>query len=206
MNSAKNAVKKKKNRIANAEKAPPPVIQPLPSNDDKALKVLFFLYMSEEFKILSELSLVAQQLLVPRPWRSQCGGQNGVQGVNVFDAIMVKEKEIKWSQHYNTYQKCSYHIPSDVRKGDSQWLDISMHVKVPVVMVIGPQHIDLFISSLDGIWHPDNNDVRLMWNGGSCAYDMHESQGQFNPFKIPCSYTGKEHILSFIKKLILLHF
>jgi len=65
--SARSLVDEKEAEVEEAEKAPPPVIQPLPSNDDKALKILFFMNKSDEFKVLSRLSLVAQQLLVPRP-------------------------------------------------------------------------------------------------------------------------------------------
>jgi hypothetical protein len=189
--AAKSAVKKKEREIVNAERAPLPVIQPLPRSDHNALKVLFFLYMSEEFKILSQLSLVAQQLLVPRPWEAQCGGQDGIQKVDVFVQIQVEQKEISWTQHYNTYQKCCYHTPLEIRQGCSQWLDISMHVEVPASTDIGPRYINDFVSSGDGIYFPDINDMRLVWHGGSLARDRHESRGQFNPFKIPYSYTGK---------------
>ena len=203
MNSAKSSVDVKKQEIENAEKAPPPVIQPLPSNDDKALVVLFFLYMSREFKILSRLSLVAQQLLVPKPWVSYCGGQDGIQKVDVAPFIAVKLKEVSWSQHYNDYQKCSYHTPRNHRTSDSQWLDISMHGEVPDKKDIGPRHVDNYSSRGDGIWYPDKNNVRLMWHGGSLNHDKLGIREEFNPFAIPPSFTGKEHVLNYSNSLLL---
>jgi hypothetical protein len=193
MNSAQLLVDEKNREIVEAEKAPPPVIQPLPANDDKALKILFFLYISEEFEILSRLSLVAQQLLVPKPWKAQCGGQDGIQEIDVFGPIKVAEKDLSWCQHYNAYEKCDYHSPHENRESFPHWLDISMHIDVPDSKDIGPHNVDLLFSSSDGIWHPDKNDVRLVWYGGPSVQDRHSTQGLFDPFKIPCSYTGRKH-------------
>jgi hypothetical protein len=157
-NSAHNSVNAKEREITEAEKAPPPVIQPLPSSDDKALKILFFLYMSDEFKTLSRLSLVAQQLLVPRPWVALCGGQDGNQNVNVFDQIKVKQKYNSWCGHYNDSQTCIYHTPREKREGSYQWLDISMHSNVPEPKDVGPSHIKQNYCPNDGIWYPDDPD------------------------------------------------
>ena len=110
----------KKKEIEKAEEAPPPVVQPLPNNEDKAFKVLFFLYMSKEFQHLSRLSFTAQQLLVPRPWTARCGGPDGIDKVNVFDTVAVKEEQVEWNAHYNGYQECIYHSPSESRQGTSQ--------------------------------------------------------------------------------------
>jgi hypothetical protein len=159
--------------------------------------------MSREFKILSRLSLVAQQLLVPKPWVSYCGGQDGIQKVDVAPFIAVKLKEVSWSQHYNDYQKCSYHTPRNHRTSDSQWLDISMHGEVPDKKDIGPRHVDNYSSRGDGIWYPDKNNVRLMWHGGSLNHDKLGIREEFNPFAIPPSFTGKEHVLNYSNSLLL---
>jgi hypothetical protein len=52
--------------LNSAEKPPPPVIQPLPSEEKKALKVLFFMHMPQRFRSLSRLSFTCQQMLIPR--------------------------------------------------------------------------------------------------------------------------------------------
>ena len=196
-NSAYNSVNAKNGEITEAEKAPPPVIQPLPSSDDKALKILFFLYMSDEFKTLSRLSLVAQQLLVPRPWVALCGGQDGNQNVNVFDQIKVKQKYNSWCGHYNDSQTCIYHTPREKREGSYQWLDISMHSNVPEPKDVGPSRVDSLRGPNDGIWYPDDNNVRLVWRGGSLPHDKHKSNGEFNPFTVQNSLTGNMHDLNF---------
>jgi hypothetical protein len=168
-NSTRSLVNRKEAEVEEAEKAPPPVIQPLPSNDDKALKILYFMNMSDEFKVLSRLSLIAQQLLVPRPWEARCGGQeDGIQIVNVFDQIKVEKEEISWCDHYNTFQTCTYHTPSEERKGSCQWVDISMHLDVPRPTHLSSSGVE-YRDRRKGIWYPDNNNVRLVWHGGSLA-------------------------------------
>eukprot|EP00957_Ditylum_brightwellii_P037233 2818950-Ditylum_brightwellii.AAC.1 len=57
-------------KLKEAEKAPKHVIQPLPSDESKA-----------------RFSFTAQQLILPRPWVSKCGGTDGDQYVNVFDHV-----------------------------------------------------------------------------------------------------------------------
>ena len=79
----------------------------------------------------------------------------------MFGQIQLKQKVISRSLHYNDYQKCFYYTPCEDRKGVSQWLDISMHVKVAVAK--DTHDVDIFCSLNDDIWHPDNDD------GTSCS-------------------------------------
>ena len=57
--------------------------------------------------------------------------------------------------------------------------------------------------TVDGIWYPDDPDdpdgsnVRLVWHGGYLAHDKHTSNGEFNPFTVQNSLTGKMHVLNF---------
>ncbi len=53
-------------RKINVEKMPPCVIQPLPSDQNRALRILFFLHMPEHLRVLSRISVMAQQMLLPR--------------------------------------------------------------------------------------------------------------------------------------------
>jgi hypothetical protein len=57
----------KQRSLEEAERAPPPVIQPLPQSDDLALSWIFFLHMPQCFRHLSRISFLAQQMLLPRP-------------------------------------------------------------------------------------------------------------------------------------------
>jgi hypothetical protein len=52
--------------LKRAEKPPSSIIQALPLDEVKALKVLFFMHMPPEFRLLSALSFAAQQMLLPR--------------------------------------------------------------------------------------------------------------------------------------------
>jgi hypothetical protein len=186
-----------KRKITQAEKAPTPVIQPLPKNKMKAMKVIFFLYMPTEFKYLSRITLTAQQLLVPRPWLNTCGGLDGVDKVNVFEEIAVFHKIIAWKNHYDDNQNCTYHRPNESRTGQSHCVDLSMQSKVPETKHIGPNHIDEFKQSTQGVWYPDESNIRMFWKGGCHSWDRHTTGRAFDPFKIPSNFTGKEHTISF---------
>ena len=72
-----------------------------------------------------------------------------------------------------------------------------MHINVPEPKYVGPSHVDSLHGPNDGIWYPDDNNVRLMWHGGSLARDKHTSNGEFNPFTVQNSLTGKMHYLNF---------
>ena len=189
-----NRICSKKDEITKAEGAPSAVVQPLPCRDDEACKVLFFLYMNEEFQHLSRLSFLAQQLLVPKPWVSPCGGADGVDKVDVYESIAVKTEMIPWNSHYNAHQTCCYHSTNENRRGTSQLVSISMHESVPDVREIGPRHVKDFSSQEDGIWYPDKSDIRMMWYGGS-PQDKHKSP--FNPFAIENQFTGTNHDSTF---------
>ena len=63
--------------LAEAEKSPSAVIQPLPSKAGQALAWLFFLYMPPAFRHLSRASFLAQQLTLPRPpWPSMTAAES----------------------------------------------------------------------------------------------------------------------------------
>jgi hypothetical protein len=183
-------VNSKKNEITQAEEAPSAVVQPLPRSKNKAFKVLFFLYMNEEFQHLSRLSFLAQQLLVPTPWVSPCGGADGVDQVDVHKSIAVRTEVIPWDSHYNAHQKCCYHSTRENRRGTAQLVSISMHDSIPAPSTIGPCHVDHFTSQEDGIWYPDKSGIRMMWYGGS-PQDKHTLP--FNPFAIENQFTGMNH-------------
>jgi len=179
VNRIQALINSKQKEIKEAEKAPPPVVQPLPDDADKAFKVLFFLYMSTEFQHLSRLSFTAQQLLVPRPWTTCCGGPLGVDKVDVFNTVSGKQENIEWKVHYDEHQNCIYHTPSESRQGRSQCVDISMHVRAPDEK-----------NRAEGICWSDESNIRMVWCGGCHSWDTHESGKEFNPFLVASQYTG----------------
>lgn len=179
VNRAQNRVNNKKEEIKAAEKAPPPVLQPLPEDRSKALKVLFFLYMPTEMEILSRLTFTAQQLLIPRPFQA-C----------VFDSIKEKKKNMPWRSHFAGHQNCQYYHTSPPRLGTEPFVHLSMTYAPPDSHLIGPRHVDYFHDMKDGIWYPDECNAHLIWSGGRHGWDKYDSK-PFNPFMIASGAKGK---------------
>ena len=105
--------------------------------------------------------------------------------------------------HFDGHQRCSYHCPSERRTGTLQCVSISMHNSVPDVKHIGPSHVDLLRRQSDGVWYPDESNMRMVWNGGSL--NNHPSGKEFNPFLVREELTGKidvfiiVHVATFFK-------
>ena len=57
---------------------------------------------------------------------------------------------------------------------------------------IGPIFIDDFECINDGVWYPDQSNIRLVWKGGKNTWDRHGSNKEFNPFKIGRDLTGEK--------------
>ncbi len=187
INRLEQKIRSKKNEIEIAEKAPSPILQPLPCDKDRALKIIFFLFIPKKFKHLCRLTFIAQQLLVPRPWVCDCGGADGVEKVNILDTISVVKKCHDWISHYDNSQRSVYHTPSKTRKGAILDVKLSMHFAVPQAKEIGPKHVDHFYNKNEGIWYPDDNNTRFIWYG-----EKYYKPGEaFNPFRIRSSYTGE---------------
>ena len=54
--------------LKRAEEPPPAVIQSLPEDNDLANSTLFFLYKPDLLRLLSHMTIKAQQILLPWPW------------------------------------------------------------------------------------------------------------------------------------------
>ena len=57
-----------KAELKRAETPPPGVIQSLPEDNDLANAALFFLYKPDVLRLLSRMTIKAQQMLLPWPW------------------------------------------------------------------------------------------------------------------------------------------
>jgi hypothetical protein len=77
--------------------------QPLPRDEGRSLRWLFFLTMPECFQVLLTLSLTAQQMLVPRPWRVRCRGPDGLEEVNIIAPLPVQKGDCL-TNFYNAHQ------------------------------------------------------------------------------------------------------
>lgn len=178
----------KKRELKDAEKAPEAVYQPLPSGEPAALSVLFFLRMPLTFQLLARFSFTSQQMLLPRPWVSKCGGDDGNEEVNVFSHVsQARQCQYSWTNYYNSHQACFYHTPMICRSGKDS--DILLRVQANTVpQVVPPEHVDHCTSPSDGVWYPDSLLPRMAWTGGPHHWDQHNAD-EFDPFRAPSSWS-----------------
>lgn len=130
------------------EKVPAPVIQPLPADEPRALRCLFFLFMPEPFRLLARFSFMGQQALLPKP-RAPPGHQAREATVmKLIDERVAATHGFSWASHFNKFSG----------RRDARDASVTLHVapgdKVPEHP--GPTQASLCASESDGIWHPDD--------------------------------------------------
>lgn len=185
-------ISKKQSEIFEAEKPPDPVIQPLPQDEYRSMAVLFFLHMPEEFVILANISFISQQLLVPKPRLLKYYTGNSFSKVDVLGQMKVNKRYIPWFDHCNKYN-------ADKRKANAILLvKISMKKEVDK-RNIGSSSVLDYSTEMDGVFYPDDNDIRLVWFGGKLLSDKMDARIEFNPFQISSEYSGE--CRSFILKI-----
>ena len=165
----------KQTAITQAEKAPPPVVQPLPRDPGLALQWIFFLHMPHMLRQLSRASFLAQQLLLPR----------GPCPPSVAAGIAVTGYMTSIAQHYNDHQSSEDHTPLSPRTGQDGAVEMMSRQEIP--KSIGPSNVK-HMQSWDGVWHPDSLQLAMAWPGSGCKVDELElPAGYFDPFsaKVP---------------------
>ncbi|GLC49187.1 thioredoxin-disulfide reductase [Pleodorina starrii] len=164
----------KRSELAEAEKAPPAVMQPLPKDSGRALRWLFFLHMPPLFRHLSRASFLAQQMLLPRPMSKQ-----------VADAISVSYKADLTSYH-NAQRHTRTYLPNGPNhrpNGEQGAVKIWSRSAPPDPTSVGPQKVDSFTSPSDGVWYPDGLGPCMAWSGSGSAADQGQGfPAHFNPF------------------------
>jgi hypothetical protein len=177
----KEQIRGKKRDLEIAEKAPALVIQPLPKDRKKAMKVLFFMYMPSCLRLLELLSFTSQQLLFPSSWKAaDVGGQKEtIECTQLMDA---------WLMHYNTHQRLYASRNPNERKGKSRGKCLELSMERPPIPStrVSSRHVDSLRSPNDDIWYPDDCGIRMSWTGNQ-KFDRQ----QFNPFLIESELTGK---------------
>jgi hypothetical protein len=152
--SCKSAVSSLKTQLKRALEAPEPVVQPLPSDADKALAALFFLYLPPALRTLSRLSFEAQAALLPRPLSKTDS-----------EALRCSALRLEWSAHHAAYQEyVFYKLSPAVRAGAKGAVELGSSVDVPAKKEIGAATVDGMYSASDGVWHP-NGLLCLYWQG-----------------------------------------
>ena len=186
VSSLESKLSSRRGSLKSVLESPTPVCQPLPRDDNKALQWLFFLHMPPMLRVLSTLSFMGQQMLVPRPWKVKCGGPDGVEMTDVLSTLLVSNGECLAS-YYNSYQ--SYQFYSPVEKRHSDRGNVALVSPRPVAEArpkhIGPTSVDNMCSREDGVWFPDSLSYNMEWTGGGLPFDYACVGQSFDPFRVP---------------------
>lgn len=163
----------KEEEIRSVEQPPPPVYQPLPRNKDKADAILFFLFITPAFRILSRLSFCAAQAMLPRADRVQLTGS---QQLDVAACIKRARYATSWIEYYTNHTpQYKLSCQPDVRVGSA--------VSAPQAHDFGPNNVRRFSCPDDGVFYPDSLTPSFYWNGGGFELDE-RSCGYFDPFAL----------------------
>ncbi|PNH12759.1 hypothetical protein TSOC_000243 [Tetrabaena socialis] len=165
-----------KRELAEAEKAPPPVMQPLPSDSKLACQWLFFLFMPPLFRCLSRASFLAQQMLLPRP----CSAEVAKAVAEEFSTSLVA--------HHNKQRVVRMYHPRPRHQSDGTDGAVRLwsSARLPDAKDTGPKHVDSCTSPWHGVWYPDLVLPSMAWSGsGSVADQGLWGQGFPSPFFNP---------------------
>ena len=158
-----------------SEKIPPdPIFQPLPRDEESALRILFFLHMPEVLKILSRLAISAQQILCPIDDFCRHSALDSSR-VAEIDKKMRQDSfaSTSWVRYYNEHS-------NKVATCKIILHPYSMH-KPPKLKKVGPKNVEDFYSKSQCVWHPDSLQPVILWQGG--GFPLDERGGyHFNPF------------------------
>ncbi|EFJ48301.1 hypothetical protein VOLCADRAFT_104794 [Volvox carteri f. nagariensis] len=161
-------------QLSEAEKAPPPVVQPLPSDANLARQWLFFLHMPPLLRHLSRASFLAQQMLLPRPISADTSTAIAVR----YPTSLV--------QHYNTQRQCRTYASYLRQPRDGADGRVMLWSEMKALTSVGPNMVDDCRTPSDGVWYPDSLAPLMAWAGSGAVAD----QGQgfpspfFNPFAV----------------------
>lgn len=162
-------------KLAAEEKAPPPILQPLPKDSRRAWQWLFFLHMPPLLRCLGRCSFLVQQLLLPLPCTRE-----------VATAIQVDGMATSLVAHYNSHQQCKpYHTVARPYTGSDGCVQLQSAGKVPKPDNVGPKHVDAIASKQQGVWYPDDLAPAMAWSSTGTAADkaLGFPSGFFNPFR-----------------------
>jgi hypothetical protein len=185
-----NRISGVESEIKQEEMAPRPVMQPLPKSEEASLSVLFFLHMPCLFRHVARLGLMAQQMLVPRPWVAIVKGEDGTEECDVFEKIKVAQSGTTWSTYYNAQRKeTEYHTSVQTSDGVNGEVQLAACGTPPPPKEVGPDNIWNLKTRSQGVWYPDGlfRVIIMTWSGGSLAFDQHDLD-LFNPFEIDKSF------------------
>ncbi len=167
--------------LTRAEKAPPPVLQPLPKNSDKALTWLFYLHMPPLLRHLSRASFLAQQCLLPLPCSKE-----------VAQSLLVQPPDSHLTPYYNRQRTNPTYLshPRQAQGGHEGAVQIWSCGKIPNEQHVGSGHVDNLYGPDDGVWHPDQLVPHMGWEGSGCEVEEGQGlpDGLFSPWGLDAKY------------------
>lgn len=167
--------------LTNTLQSPIGLAQCIPQNRSLAMRNIFFYQMPETFRILSQLSFSAQQLIVEnRP----------------IDETVTDRAETDLAEYYNTSRSpYSYHEPhGSLSHGVQGDVSLWTTAKVPDMNTYGPRSVDNMYRTDQGVYYPDDNpslDPVLKWSG--CDITGKCSGRYLNPWKTSPNGDGDKH-------------
>jgi hypothetical protein len=174
-NDVQAKIRHKKLEIKRASVAPDAIFQPLPARETRAMRVLFFLHMPKHFRMLSQVVLMAQQMLLPKDslfeHTALCARDNILSDVD--DVIGARAAKTSWLEYYNSHSPTMLSCETPI----CLWSDLA---PPEPRFVYKPDVMDYNFSG-EGIWHPDDLTPRMMWAGGGFVLDKRRPKW-FNPF------------------------
>ena len=164
----------KQAELTGAREPPPPVIQPLPRDKQLALKWLFFLLMPSLFRRLSRAAFLVQQMLLPLP----TGGAHA----DTWKVAKAVPFGTAASAHYNTHRVIARYATPATQDAPGADGHVSLQTRGKVCST-WPTSVEDMKGPDEGVWHPDDLEACLGWQGSGSATDSALSAvGFFNPF------------------------
>ena len=189
INELKPKIDKVDQDIKATEIAPPPIMQPLPRDINLALPILFWLNMSSDFRVVSRMCFMAQQMLLPKDAMVTLTSVDEAGGsvVDIENGIKVDAPKFKWFDYYlrdSTKRDArSYSaVETKVILGSAgEAPKVILGSAGEVLSGPGQRNVRDCNTSSDGVWHPDSLVPVMYWTGGSFPPDTRGNY--FDPFR-----------------------
>ena len=149
------------------------------------MQVVFILHILPEFKVLSCLCVMTQQMLLPKSSTVALTALHKEKDAiaNIDGVIAVGQANTEWKSYYDSHSKRSA-VTTKVELWSSS---------KPPENTFCPSDVMSYSSPSQGIWHPDTLHPVLMWSGGGFSLDLRldlRHTTYFNPFaKLQDRYT-----------------
>jgi hypothetical protein len=162
--------------VRNARKPPDLLRLPLPADKDKATTILFFAYMPERLHVLSRLSMMAQQVLLPSKKKRSASFSIITQSdlISMENTIKCTREGRKWQEyHHKNGPNFNWGFPNRLDK-----VEIYAVGDVPTQSSqVSPFENDVMMYTQEnhGVWHPDALKTVMMWSGGNFDLDRIDS-------------------------------